>query len=306
MEKQQINKATTLAIIIPYFKLAFFDDTLKSIEKQTSKKFHLYIGNDASPNDPSEVIEKILQNTYYQYFLYTDNMGAQSLAKQWERLLNEINDEDWFLILGDDDVLADNFVESFHNNIQFINNEKSNVIKVKQRWIDEYNTPITSFTQHPKLIDPFKLTPGRSSLSEHIFRMSSYKKFGFKNFPLAWKTDNLAVMEFSSGNPIYFLHETYVNIRISHQSISGQEEKDVDKKKKAVIYYEKYIIKNYHKKIEKQYLKELLINQIYYKYTYNIPLEINLIKLYLYLGEYRKIFTLPKVLFQILLKNKSL
>ena len=306
MENQQINKTTTLAIIIPYFKIAFFEDTLKSIEKQTSKKFHLYIGNDASPNDPSEVIKKVLQNTYYKYIDYTDNMGAQSLSKQWDRLLDEIHDEDWFLILGDDDVLADNFVEIFHKNIQSIDNEKTNVIKVKQRWIDKSNIPITNFTQYPRLIDPFKRINGRASLSEHIFRTSVYKKIGFKDFPLAWKTDNLAVMEFSTGNPIYFLNQTYVNIRISEYSISGQEEKDVDKKKKAVIFYEKYIIKNYHKKIEKQYLKELLINQIHYKYKYNIPLEINLIKLYLYLGEYRKIITLPKVLFQIMVKNKSI
>lgn len=41
-----------LAIVIPYYKINYFEETLKSLSNQTDKKFKVYIGNDASENDP--------------------------------------------------------------------------------------------------------------------------------------------------------------------------------------------------------------------------------------------------------------
>ena len=47
-----------LAIVIPYYKINYFEETLKSLSNQTDKRFKVYIGNDASENDPIEIIEK--------------------------------------------------------------------------------------------------------------------------------------------------------------------------------------------------------------------------------------------------------
>jgi hypothetical protein len=38
-----------LAIIIPYYKLCFFEENLQSLAAQTDKRFKVYIGDDASP-----------------------------------------------------------------------------------------------------------------------------------------------------------------------------------------------------------------------------------------------------------------
>ena len=48
-----------LAIVIPYYKLTFFEETLKSISNQTNNKFKVYLGNDAS----SENLNIILKNS---------------------------------------------------------------------------------------------------------------------------------------------------------------------------------------------------------------------------------------------------
>jgi hypothetical protein len=37
-----------LAIVIPYYKIRFFEATLQSVAIQTDKRFKVYIGNDAS------------------------------------------------------------------------------------------------------------------------------------------------------------------------------------------------------------------------------------------------------------------
>ena len=45
-----------LAIIIPYYKIVFFEETLKSLSEQTDKRFKVYIGDDASPENPANLI----------------------------------------------------------------------------------------------------------------------------------------------------------------------------------------------------------------------------------------------------------
>ncbi len=291
-----------LAIVIPYFKINFFEQTLKSLEAQTSKDFSVYIGNDASPHDPEKHIGAILKNTFYEYISFGNNLGGELLSKQWDRILGQVKDEEWFMILGDDDVLAPNFVEIFYQNLQEIEAAKLNVVKFKQRWIDEAGIPTTGFTDYPKLIDPFERHLQRSSLSEHIFRKSSYKKYGFKEFPLAWKTDNMAVIDFSEGKPLFFIDETFVEIRVSPESISGQTDNSTEKCK-AKIQYEKHLINFYYRNLEKSYLRELIANQIYYKYRYNLDLQVNLLKMYIFLGDYKKIIMLPKLLFQLYFKK---
>ena len=47
-----------LAIVIPYYKIIFFEKTLESLAKQTDKRFHVYIGDDGSPNAPLELLKK--------------------------------------------------------------------------------------------------------------------------------------------------------------------------------------------------------------------------------------------------------
>lgn len=42
-----------LAKIVPYYKLCFFEETLQSLSNKTDKGFKVYIGDDASPEDPA-------------------------------------------------------------------------------------------------------------------------------------------------------------------------------------------------------------------------------------------------------------
>ena len=47
-----------LAIVIPYYKIRFFEATLISLALQTDKRFKVYIGNDAGNEDPSRLLEQ--------------------------------------------------------------------------------------------------------------------------------------------------------------------------------------------------------------------------------------------------------
>lgn len=288
-----------LTILIPYYKISFFRETLLSLEQQTCKDFTLFIGDDYSPNNPLKLIQEILKTTTYQYKKYTSNFGGKNLVKQWERVINDANLTEWFMILGDDDVISENFVEQFYKNLSEINNNKCNVIKFSQCWIDEIGAHLNEFTKYHRLLDPsanlnLKLSHGhRSSLSEYIFKTNSYKRIGFKDFPLAWGTDDIALLEFSEEKPIFFIHKAQVLVRMSSENISGKVDNKVEKLQ-ATSEHEKYLLKNHYHKLEKKYLKHLVDQHIYHSFHHKTPLGFSLLKVYLYLKEYKRILALPK------------
>ena len=89
-----------LAIIIPYYKIRFFEETLKSLENQTDMRFKVYIFNDNSPENPEKLIEKFKNSFYFEYFKFNENLGGKSLVKHWHRCLEKINESTAFSISG--------------------------------------------------------------------------------------------------------------------------------------------------------------------------------------------------------------
>ena len=224
-----------LAIIIPYYKLTFFEATLASLAAQTCQDFKAYIGDDASPEDPSNLIEKYKGQFDFVYHRFDENLGGTSLTKQWERCIALSGNEEWLMILGDDDVLGENVVKEFYDNLPKISQRGNNVIRYATQIIDGNGELISDIYTHPKLekaTDSFwrKFTgETRSSLSEYIFSRLSYEKFGFKNYPLAWHSDDMAWLEFSNFKNIYSINSAKFCIRFSDRSISGKKDNNVFK-----------------------------------------------------------------------------
>ena len=139
-----------LAIVIPYYKINYFDETLKSLSNQTDKRFKVYIGNDASENDPEEIIEKYSSTLNLVYKKFNDNLGSISLVQQWNRCLELLEDEEWVMILGDDDVLNENFVEQFYDCYPDFD-RKYDVIRFGVFKINEDGKTFSSFYENPKI-----------------------------------------------------------------------------------------------------------------------------------------------------------
>lgn len=298
-----------LAIIIPYYKISFFKETLESVENQTCKDFRLFIGNDASPENPEILIKETLKTTEFTYKEYTENFGSQNLVKQWERCIESSAAGEWFMILGDDDIISDNFVAEFYKNLPEIEQNKNNVIKFSQRWIDENGQPFKEYSVQPKLLTALEnwkekyIKGQRSSLSEHIFRKSAYEKVKFRHFPLAWGTDDLAVFEISGTAPVYFISDAKVEVRISSQSISGSGELYLEKQRHA-ISFETYFINKYHQQLPKEFISDKINQQINFAFHHRYSdLKLNLVKYYWHLGEFKKLAKLPFTYFNLILKR---
>lgn len=282
-----------LAIVIPYYNIKFFEDTLKSVAAQTDKRFTFYIGNDASPADPKSMIEKHFGPGDFQYYEYENNVGGENLAKQWERILENVT-EDWFQLLGDDDMISENFVEEFYANLPETVQQKSMVLKAPQCIINDMGEVMAGLSEFPYLFSrnynwQRKFRSGeRASLSEHIFKTSQYRKYKFQKFPFAWGSDDVAVYEFSESEPILFLKKSKVFVRVSKHSISGSEDNMIAKKN-AYHHFEKYMINHHYKNLEKEDIYKMINQQISYSYKNKLSLRINLYKIYWYFKDITQI-----------------
>ncbi|MWW24822.1 glycosyltransferase family 2 protein [Algibacter lectus] len=239
-----------LAIIIPYFKITYFNDTLQSLSNQTNKNFKVYIGDDASPEDPKQLLDKYKTILDYKYQRFRSNLGSISLVQQWERCIALSESEEWLMILGDDDYLDESVVASFYDNYNVFS-QSSNLLRYSSKLLNTTTNTISSAYLHPIWEDAKtsyyrkvnSLT--RSSLSEHIFKRDIYNEFGFKNFPLAWNSDDCAWLDFSNNKPIYSINDSIVFVRISDLNISGKTD-NLELKQKSQLSFYKYIITKKH------------------------------------------------------------
>lgn len=242
-----------LSIIIPYYKLTFFEATVQSLANQTDKRFKVYIGDDASPEDPTKLIDKYKGTFDFVYHKFEDNLGSISLTKQWERCIALSNDEEWIMILGDDDVLGKNVVEAFYANLLEIEKEEIRIVRFRTSVIlNDSKIPIYQ-TVNPKFeaISDFYYRKfkglTRSSLSEYIFKSEIYKKNKFKQYPLGWHSDDRAWLDFSENKPIYSISDAEIEIRISEQSISGKTTDKPQKDMARLLFFSDLVNNSFHK-----------------------------------------------------------
>lgn len=239
-----------LAIIIPYYKITFFEVTLQSLAAQTCQNFKVYIGDDASTEDPSSLLENYKGKFDFVYHRFETNLGGTSLSQQWERCIALSKNEKWLMILGDDDVLAENVVEEFQKKKDSITQEGINVVRFATQIIDEKGKIISTIYLHTViekstdfLVKKF-MKQTRSSLSEYVFNKSAVVSTGFRNFPYAWHADDMAFLEFSNFGYCYSINESLVNVRLSSMSLTGNGFLD-DLKNNATFDFCKVLFEEY-------------------------------------------------------------
>ena len=231
-----------LAIIIPYYKLTFFEETLVSLSNQTDNRFKVYIGDDASPENPTNLLAHYQGKFDFVYHRFESNLGSISLPQQWERCIALAGEEEWIMILGDDDYLGQNVVQEFHNQLPEFQS-KANVVRFASQLVYELDRSKSKIYTHPvweSATDAFYRKFKRvtmSSLSEYAFARKAFEKFGFYNYPLAWNSDDRAWLDFSEDQPIYSINEAIVYPRMSAINITGKSDNWTLKNESSVVFY---------------------------------------------------------------------
>lgn len=256
-----------LAIVIPYYKITFLRETLDSLAAQSDQRFHVYIGNDGSPEDPEELLKEFKNKFNFTYKKFAENLGGTSLTRQWERCINMIRDEQWFMILGDDDVLNSNNVLMFWQSLNHVT-ENDHILSFDYQKINGKGEIVSEIYKVPENFTGIELYCRKinggfmTSLSQHIFKKLTYEKYGFLDLPLAWASDDFAVIEISEGQKIFCLNDV-VYIRISEVNISGRKDLD-EKKNQALNLFYKKLFNKYGKSLNKLQ-KEKLFEEFFKK-----------------------------------------
>ncbi|WP_405325641.1 glycosyltransferase family 2 protein [Leeuwenhoekiella sp. LLG6367-2.1] len=250
-----------LAVVIPYYKIDFFEETIKSLVHQTCLDFKVYIGDDASENSPVQILSKYQQLLEITYHKFERNLGNKSLTGHWDRCIALSKKEPWIMLLGDDDYISSNYIEQWYNHLPRFE-AKTNVVRFASYDLYQQSGNLSKFCTHPSWELPTEafwrkcIYDTRSSLSEYFFARSSYMKFGFYNYDLAWCSDDRAWLEFSEGLPIYTINDSFAVIRISDKSITGQNTNLLRKSKVKILFY-KFLLSNYIKLYSKDQISLL-------------------------------------------------
>ncbi|MBU3822742.1 glycosyltransferase [Flavobacteriaceae bacterium XHP0103] len=262
-----------LGIVIPYFKIGFFEETLQSLANQTDKRFKVYIGDDASLDSPKALLETYKGQFDFVYHRFEKNLGGSQLVKQWERCMGLVGNENWFMVLGDDDVLGPDCVAAFYRSLPEINDAQVQVVRFATQVINDIGAVVSDTFYHPvleKATDFFYrrfTNKTRSSLSEYIFSKNAYQTIGFYNYNLGWFTDDRAWLEFSKFGLIYSINDATVFFRLSAQNISRDHYKLQEKTLERLRFF-KFIISKHILKFTKQQQRHLTLHyeQLVYKY----------------------------------------
>jgi len=268
-----------LAIIIPYYKLTFFEATLESLANQRDKRFKVYVGDDASPENPSVLLEKYKGKFDFIYHRFESNLGGISLTKQWDRCIALSGSEEWLMILGDDDFLDATCVSAFYEKMIKIKKSQINLVRFATKILNGQSVTISESFQYPEYETAgdswFRKFKGetRSSLSEYLFLRTSYVKYGFIDYPLGWHSDDKAWLDFSDSKDIYTINESYVFIRISSISISGRKDNEYLKKIATLKFFKNCITQNLKLFSKKQRLELLYACELIIKKNRKVNLD---------------------------------
>lgn len=212
-----------LAIIIPAYKIDFFEDVLISLSRQTCKDFNVYVGIDASKDDFEKVVEKYKSGLNLFCVRFEDNLGGMDLVGQWERCIGLTHGESWLWMFSDDDVLgercvelflkeADNRFDLYHFNVKRINGQNK-VICEKKHFLSVMSGKEMFLAKQRDKIDSFVV--------EYIFSRKIYEaKGGFQRFPMAWGSDIATWIKFAGDKGIKTIDGDFVYWRKSSENIT--------------------------------------------------------------------------------------
>lgn len=253
-----------LAIIIPAYKIDFFERTLASLVRQTCRDFTVYIGDDCSPNDFESLIENYKDKINIYYTRFETNLGGKDLVAQWERCVDLAQGEQWLWLFSDDDELEENCVEQFYKTIS--DNPKTSLVHFDVRVIDADGVYVKNkqfvkadFAAHytakeyAKARLRYKIN---SFVVEFIFRKDTFMENGrFQNFDMAWGSDDATWIKLSKDAGITTTKGAHVRWRLSDSNITPRRNPEtMIRKVYSVTNYLNFLDNQFHdKRLEKLY-----------------------------------------------------
>lgn len=244
-----MSRKSCLAIVIPAYKSTFLPLALNSIAAQTCQDFTLYIGDDCSPNNIGEIVERYRDRINLVYKRFETNLGGNDLVAQWERCIDMTQGEEWLWLFSDDDVMEKNCVEEFYKTVN--DNPRSGLIHFNIARLDNETNDVKLLPTFPKFCSSKHYLDEKlkgnliSFVVEFVIRRDLFYGNGrFQNFDLAWGSDFISWVKFSDvAGGIVTCNHAKVLWRKSNENISPDKSNPILVKKiRSLIANAKWIL----------------------------------------------------------------
>ena len=197
-------RQNNLSIVIPAYKSTFLAAALESIAEQTCKDFTLYIGDDCSPNNLGEIVDRYRDKINLVYKRFDNNLGGKDLVAQWERCIDMTQGEEWIWLFSDDDLMEARCVEEFYKTIK--DKPQAGLIHFNVSCLDDATGKVSLLPVFPKFCSSKFYLDEKirghliSFVVEFVVRRNIFFDNGrFQNFDLAWGSDFISWVKFSDA-----------------------------------------------------------------------------------------------------------
>ena len=212
------------SIGIPVYKAKFFHTCIESVLAQTYRDFELIILNDSSPEDIDGIVNSF-QDTRICYHKNDTNVGAVDIVKNWNKLV-ELAQGDYFMCMGDDDMLAPNCLEEY---IRLINSyPECNVYHARTLMVDSAGEVCDIQQDRPDretvLATLWEATfhSRLQFVGDFLYRTTALRAAGgYYYLPLAWESDYITPYMVAGENGIVNGHKPTFVYRQNPLSITS-------------------------------------------------------------------------------------
>lgn len=236
-KQEYIHGLVTIAI--PAYKKTYLAEAIQSALSQTYKNIELIIVDDNSPNDLISVVRQY-DDQRIRYYRNGENLGKQNVVKNWNRCLQYARGE-FFVLLCDDDLLEPDFVNEL-----LLLAEKypdCNVFHARRKVLNELNGEISDDSAWPEWesLETFyenKLKWIRlHTITEWMFRTDHIAPLRYIEFPVAWGSDDISIINFAKVGGIASSQKTIATFRYNDEHLSKADTRMVEKAKARILNF---------------------------------------------------------------------
>lgn len=215
-----------LAIVIPAFRARFLVPALASLARQTDRRFRVYVGDDASPDDIEGLCAQWSSSLDLAYTRFATNAGGSDLVAQWARCI-ALSTEPWVWLFSDDDVIDTGCVAAWRYSLG--QHPDADLFHFDVTRIDADGAVIQDEPSFPDRLSPRQFLLERfqfqlaSYAPDYVFSRRAYEAVqGFERFPLAWCSDDATWIKMAAlGGGIRAVRGAKVFWRASGLNISS-------------------------------------------------------------------------------------
>jgi glycosyltransferase involved in cell wall biosynthesis len=221
--KELARTPCLFSVIIPAIKARHLGEALRSLVKQTWRDFEIIVLDDAGSSSVTRVVSAI-QDSRIIYRRFDLNVGAEYPSKTWNLALESARGE-FVVLLGDDDCLAENYLEAMERLIR--TSPGSDLYRARLRIIGPNGSTLLPEAPVPVVESWDEFLFRRTtvfypqSTAEMCVRATAIRKLGgYADLPLALGSDDITWLRLALSSPVISTNETYACWRIHSGGLS--------------------------------------------------------------------------------------